>query len=129
MRPIGFALAALATLICVDAALAADPEAGQKVFTKCRPCHQVGETAKNGVGPVLNGLFGRKAGSIQGYAYSDAYKALDKVWDEANFAVYIKDPRGTTPGTKMTFPGLKSDDDIANITAFLKQFGPDGKKL
>jgi cytochrome c len=68
------------------------------------------------------------AASIPNFAYSDAYKALDKVWDEANFAVDIKDPRGVSPGTKMTFPGLK-DDDIANIIAFLKQFGADGKKL
>ena len=129
MKRIGLALVALGASICVDTAIAGDPEAGKTVFNKCRPCHQIGETAKNAVGPVLNGLFGRKAASIQGYSYSSAYKSLDKVWDEANFAVYIKDPRGTTPGTKMTFPGLTKDEDIANIIAFLKQYGLDGKKL
>ena len=107
---------------------AADPTAGEKVFGKCRACHQVGETARNGVGPELNGLFGRKAGSVEGYTYSVAYRALDKVWDETNFATYIRDLKGTTPGTKMAFPGLKNDEDIANLTAFLKQYDAQGKK-
>jgi cytochrome c len=130
MRFIVPALAALATLSATHAAIAGgDPAAGQKVFMKCRACHQVGETAKNGVGPVLNGLFGRKAGSIETFKYSDAYKSLDKVWDETNFAVYIKDPKNVTPGTKMNFQGLKSDEEIANITAFLRQYGLDGKML
>ena len=110
-------------------ARAADPAAGQKVYSKCRSCHEVGENAANAVGPVLNGLFGRKAGSVEGYVYSDAYKSISKVWDEENFANYIRDPRGTTPGTKMVFSGLKNDEDIANLTAFLKQFGPDGRKI
>lgn len=107
---------------------AQDAAAGERVFAQCRTCHQVGETAKNGVGPQLNGLFGRKAGSIDSYVYSPAYKVLDKVWDEANFTIYIKDPRGVTPGTKMVFPGLKDDTQIANVIAFLKQYTADGKK-
>jgi cytochrome c len=123
-------MALVAFALSSGTALAAgDPAAGQKVFTKCKACHQIGENAKNAVGPNLNGLFGRKAGSVPNFNYSDAYKALDKVWDEQNFGVYIKDPKGVTPGTKMTFPGLKSDDDVANVTAYIKQFGPDGKKL
>jgi len=129
MRFIVPTLVAFVTLLPNSALAEGDAAAGQKVFNKCRPCHQVGETAKNGVGPVLNGLFGRKAGSIENYKYSDAYKGLDKTWDEANFAVYIKDPKTVTPGTKMNFPGLKTDEEIANITAFLKQYGADGKKL
>lgn len=105
-----------------------DAAAGEKTFAPCRACHQIGETAKNAVGPQLNGVFGRKAGTAVNYNYSDAYKSLDKVWDEENFRVYIKDPRGVTPGTKMTFPGLKDDAKISDLIAFLKQYGPDGKK-
>lgn len=106
-----------------------DATAGQKVFAKCRACHQVGETAKNAVGPELNGLFGRHSGSIEGYKYSDANKNSGIVWDETVFREYIHNPKAKVPGTKMTFPGLKDDKDIDNIIAYLKQFGPDGKKL
>lgn len=122
---LAFAPVALAPIT----AQAQDAAAGEKVFLQCRTCHQIGETARNGVGPVLNGLFdNRKAGTHEGYNYSAAYKGLDKIWNEDNFRVYIKDPRGVTPGTKMTFPGLKDDTQITNVIAYLKQFGPDGKK-
>jgi cytochrome c len=109
---------------------AQDAAAGERIFLQCRTCHQIGETAKNAVGPPLNGLFdGRKAGTFPGYSYSAAYKNLtDKVWDEANFTTYIKDPRGVTPGTKMVYAGLKDETQIKNLIAFLKQYGPDGKK-
>jgi cytochrome c len=107
---------------------AGDPVAGGRVFNQCRTCHQIGETAKNGVGPVLNGLFGRKAGTYPGFTYSSVYQTLDKVWDVENFTIYIKDPRGVTPGTKMVYPGLKDETQIKNLIAFLKQYGPDGKK-
>ncbi len=121
-----FALAAVA--MASGSAQAQDAAAGERLFNQCRVCHQMGETAKNTVGPQLNGLFGRKAGSVEGYSYSNAYKGLDKVWSPENFAVYIKDPRGVTPGTKMVYAGMKDDTQIANLTAYLKQFGADGKK-
>ncbi|MCZ8260207.1 MAG: cytochrome c family protein [Beijerinckiaceae bacterium] len=126
MRALVFSVAALA--LTPVAAKAQDAEAGGRVFAQCRTCHQIGEGAKNGVGPQLNGLFGRKAGSVEGYSYSNAYKALDKVWSEENFSVYIKDPRGVTPGTKMVYPGLKDEAQIKNLVAFLNQYGADGKK-
>lgn len=107
---------------------AGDAAAGEKVFLKCRACHQVGETAKNAVGPRLNGLFGRPAGSIEGYSYSPANKNSGIVWDEATFRDYIKGPQAKVPGTKMVFPGLKTDQEIDDIVAFLKQFDADGKK-
>lgn len=107
---------------------AQDAAAGERVFAQCRTCHQIGENARNGVGPQLNGLFGRKAGTVPGYSYSSAYQNLDKVWSEENFTVYIKDPRGVTPGTKMVYPGLKDPTQIANVIAFLKQYSADGKK-
>lgn len=107
---------------------AGDPAQGEKVFLKCRACHQIGETAKNAVGPELNGLFGRKTGSVPGYSYSAANKNSGIVWDETVFREYIQNPKAKIPGTKMTFPGLKDQTDIDNVIAYLKQFGPDGKK-
>jgi cytochrome c len=107
---------------------AADAAAGEKVFLACRACHQIGETAKNSVGPVLNGVIGRKAGSYPDYNYSDANKNSGITWDEATFREYIRDPRAKVPGTKMTYPGVKDDAKIDDLLAFLKQYGPDGKK-
>ena len=98
------------------------------MFAKCKVCHQVGEGAKNGVGPVLNGIVGRKAGSVEGYSYTPANKNSGLTWDQATMKEYLKNPRAKVPGTKMVFPGLPNDADIENLIAYLKQFGPDGKK-
>jgi cytochrome c len=113
------AAAAFALIGFTGQAMAQDVEAGEKSYAKCRACHQVGETAKNGVGPVLNGMIGN---------FSEANKNSGLVWDEATFADYIKNPRAKIPGTKMVFAGITNETEIANLTAFLKQFGPDGKK-
>lgn len=115
------------TLASFAPAMAQDAEAGKSVFGQCRACHAIGEGAKNGVGPQLNGLIGRKAGTVEGYNYSEANKNSGKVWDEATFTTYIKDPKGQMPGTKMVYAGLKDDTRIANLIAYLKTFGPDGK--
>ncbi len=112
----------------VQTAHAQDAAAGAQVFKKCFPCHSVGPGAKNKVGPELNGLDGRHSGTAAGYHYSAANKKSGIVWGEATFAKYIKDPRSDIPGTKMIFPGVKNAKDIANLWAYLKQFGPDGKK-
>lgn len=106
-----------------------DPAAGEKVFAKCKVCHQIGEGAKNALGPELNGVVGRKAGSAPGYNYSAANKGSGLTWDEATLKRYLKDPRAVVPGTKMIFAGLSNEKDIDNVIAYLKQFGPDGKKL
>jgi cytochrome c len=105
-----------------------DPAAGEKVFVVCKACHQIGETAKNAVGPMLNGLFGRKSGTIEGYSYSPANKNSGITWDEATFRDYIKDPKAKIPGTKMIFPGLKDPKQVDDIVAYLKQFNAAGKK-
>jgi cytochrome c len=110
------------------AASAQDAALGEKVFLKCKACHQIGENAKNAVGPVLNGVVGRKAGTYPGYSYSDANKNSGLTWDEATLKEYLKNPRAKVPGTKMIFPGLTKESDIDNVIAYLKQFGPDGKK-
>jgi cytochrome c len=109
----------------VKVALAQDAAAGEKTFNVCRACHEIGDGAKNLVGPVLNGVVGRKAGSYPGYPYSDANKNSGITWDEATLTEYLKNPRAKVPGTKMLFPGLKKDDDILNVIAFLKQHGAD----
>jgi cytochrome c len=120
------ALLVVATLaglgFSAQAAMAQDAAAGEKVFLKCKVCHQIGDTAKNSVGPVLTGVVGRPAGTYPGYSYSDANKNSGLTWDEATLTVYLKNPKAKVPGTKMTFPGLPSDDDIANVIAYLKTF-------
>ncbi len=109
-------------------AQAQDAAAGERVFAQCRACHQVGETAKNAVGPVLNGLFGRKAGTVEGYSYSPANKNSGLTWDEATFRDYIKDPKAKIPGTKMVYAGLKDEARIKDLIAYLKLFDREGKK-
>jgi cytochrome c len=84
-----------------QSAEAKDPVNGEEIFKRCRVCHQVGETAKNAVGPMLNGLFGRNAGTTEGFAYSEANKSSGLVWNETNFTTYIKNPRAAMPGNKM----------------------------
>jgi cytochrome c len=112
----------------LGSAHAQDAAAGEKVFTQCKACHQIGPTAKNAVGPVLNGLFGRHSGSVEGYSYSVANKNSGITWDEATFREYIKDPRAKIPGTKMVYAGVKDEQRVNDLIAYLKQFDASGKK-
>lgn len=105
-----------------------DAAAGERSWAKCRACHQVGPSARNGVGPHLNGLFGRVAGTVDGYAYSPANKASGLTWDDAQFARYVEDPRAAMPGTKMVFAGIKNPREVTDLGAFLKQFAADGSR-
>lgn len=111
-----------------NAALAQDAASGEKIFAQCKACHQIGEGAKNAVGPVLNGVIGRKAGTVEGYNYSPANKNSGLTWDEATFREYIKDPKAKVPGTKMVYAGLKDEQRINDLIAYLKQFDASGKK-
>jgi len=116
-------------LIAVSArAFAQDVDAGEKSFRKCLPCHAIGEGATNKLGPVLNGLEGRKSGTIEGYTYTDANKNSGITWNEASFKEYILDPRAKIPNTKMIFPGIKNEQEQADLWAYLKQFDAGGKK-
>ena len=108
-------------------AVAQDLAAGETAFRKCQPCHDVGETAKNKLGPELNGLDGRKAGTAEGYAYSDGNKNSGIVWSEASFKEYLENPQEKIPGTKMIL-SVNNEKEIADLWAYLKQFGADGKK-
>ncbi|CAM5454265.1 Cytochrome c550 OS=Afipia felis OX=1035 GN=cycA PE=4 SV=1 [Afipia felis] len=128
MRGIVAATALTLAVAGVSQAQAQDAAAGEKVFAVCKACHQIGENAKNGVGPELNGVIGRHSGSVAGYNYSAANKNSGLTWDEATFREYIKDPKAKVPGTKMVFAGLKDEKKIDNLIAFLKQFDASGKK-
>src|SRR4051812_47068713 len=99
MRPLLLLSLALA-LSAIGSAQAQDVAAGEKLFLQCRACHQVGDTARNAVGPVLNGLFGRKAGMVEGFTYSPANKNSGLTWDEATFREYIKDPKAKIPAPR-----------------------------
>jgi cytochrome c len=123
------ALVALFVAAGFGQASAQDAAAGEKVFLVCKACHQVGDNAKNAIGPVLNGLFGRKAGSVDGYSYSDANKKSGITWDEATFTEYIKDPKAKVPGTKMAFAGLKDEQKIKDLIAYLHTFDKTPVKL
>ena len=123
-----FILVLGAGIFAIVPGYAQDAASGEKIFVQCKACHQIGENAKNAVGPVLNGLFGRKAGMIEGFSYSPANKNSGITWDEATFREYIKDPKAKIPGTKMIFPGLKDEKRIDDLVAFLKQFDASGKK-
>lgn len=110
----------------MGAASAQDAEKGAVVFKKCGICHKIGPGAANLVGPELNGLDGRHSGGVAGFSYSDANKNSGIVWDEATFAEYIKDPRAKIPGTKMIFAGIKNEQEIKDLWAYLKQFDAEG---
>ncbi|MGB3864491.1 MAG: cytochrome c family protein [Xanthobacteraceae bacterium] len=128
MRAISFTTALALVGAAIGQAQAQDAAAGEKVFAVCKACHQVGETAKNSVGPELNGLIGRHSGSVTGYSYSAANKNSGLTWDEPTFREYIKDPKAKIPGTKMVYAGLKDEKKIDDLIAFLKQFDASGKK-
>jgi len=107
------------------AAQEGNAEEGAEVFKKCRACHDVGPDAKNKVGPLLNGILGRKAGTIEGFAYSDANKASGAkglVWTEEVMLKYLENPLAYMPGTKMAFAGLKDVQDRKDLIAYLKKF-------
>jgi cytochrome c len=119
-----------AVILAAWAAAAAAQSAadGEKEFAVCRACHEIGETAENKLGPELNGLDGRKAGSVADYPYSEPMKNSGIVWGEATFKQYIKDPQAMVKGTKMPFPGLPDEKKAAALWAFISQFDADGAK-
>jgi cytochrome c len=109
-----------AVMLSAGAARAQDVDAGKKVFNQCRACHVLDKTT-NRVGPHLGGVNGRKAGSVEGFSYSDAMKNSGITWDEESLAKYLKDPKGFIVGNKMAFAGVKKDDDLKNLIAYLKE--------
>ena len=107
--------------------LAEDLANGAAQFRKCRACHDFGPNARNKVGPVLNGLFGRTAGSLEGFNYSDAMRTAGKkklVWDEESLNGYLEAPTTYLPKNKMAFVGIKDEKDRADLIAYLKTLKP-----
>ncbi|MER9443727.1 cytochrome c family protein [Mesorhizobium sp. M0340] len=124
MRAVAFFAAVSVATFVTTQSQAQDAAAGEKVFAKCKVCH-VADKDQNKVGPSLNGLIGRTAGTHPGFSYSKAMTEAGKSgvkWDEATLTNYLRDPKAMVKGTKMAFVGLKKDEDIANVIAYLKQF-------
>jgi len=115
------------TAIAAPTAPKGDAAHGQQLFARCAACHTVGQTGGK-MGPSLNGVVGRKAGSVAGYAYSAAMKNSGLTWDGATLARFLQAPMKAVPGTKMFFPGLPNPQDQADLTAYLKQYRADGSK-
>ena len=100
-------------------------EAGKSTFKKCKACHQVGESAKNRSGPQLNNLFGRTAGGIDGFKYSNAFKEKSDeglIWTDETLAAFLEKPRAYIKGTKMSFRGLSEPEDVAAVLEYLRTF-------
>ena len=109
-------------------AKAQDAAAGEKDFAVCRACHQIGPNAKIAVGPVLNGVVGRKAGTYPGFAYSPANKDSGIVWTPEELDKYLANPQAVVPHTKMIYPGQKDEQKRKDLIAYLQQFNEDGSK-
>ena len=95
----------------------ADADAGAKVFGKCKACHKI--DGSNATGPHLDGVVDRAVDAVDGYSYSGALEEHFDVWTPANLNVFIEDPKGAAPGTKMTFAGIKKAQDRADLIAYL----------
>ena len=121
------ALIVIASTVAASGAQAQDVAAGKTSFNKCMACHAIGEGAKNRVGPELNGLDGRKAGTAPDYSYSDANKNSGITWNKDQFLEYIKDPKAKIPGTKMAFAGIKNEKEANDLWAYISQYDKDGK--
>lgn len=120
----GMALLALTTIASAEG----DVAKGEKVFKKCAACHAVGPDAKNKVGPEMNGIVGRAIATVDGFKYSPAMTEFGagKVWDEATLSGYLADPKNFVPKNKMAFVGLKKEDELKDVIAYLAQYNADG---
>jgi cytochrome c len=124
---LSLALTLTAALFSTLTHAAGDPEAGAKIFPRlCGGCHQVGESARPGFGPQLNGIIGRPAGTSANYVYSDAMKNSGLTWNRETLIAYLKDPKGVVPGTRMIFWGLSDEEKVENLLAYLQSFDAEG---
>jgi cytochrome c len=115
------ALLAFVAALTPASAIAADVAAGQAIFARCKICHTVEAGGRSGVGPNLHGIFGRKAGSLDGFTYSEAMKNSGITWDDDTIRQYLNDPKNFIPGNKMAFPGIKDEIELSNLLAYLHE--------
>lgn len=116
-------------LVMADGHTAGDAAKGEKVFRKCKACHAVGDGAANKAGPVLNGIVGRAIASVDGFAYSKTLTAMGedgRTWTPQELAGFLEKPKTYAKGTKMSFAGLRKEDDRTNIIAYLAGFADGG---
>jgi cytochrome c2 len=113
---LGVGLAAMT----ISAQAAGDAKNGGRIFNQCKPCHSL-EAGKNGVGPTLHGLLGRKAGTVPGYSYSAAMQSSGIVWNEDTLAKFLADPSTFVPGTKMVSAGIRDKAQLDDLIAYLKE--------
>jgi cytochrome c len=125
-KSILLAILAAAIAAAAKAAQAQDMANGQHSFAKCLPCHAIGPDAQNKIGPQLNGLDGRHSGTAPNFNYSAANKDSGIIWNEATFKEYVKSPQAMIPDTKMSFAGVKNEEEINDLWAYIKQFDAAG---
>jgi cytochrome c len=112
---------AIAFVTEVHADSGGDPAMGRRLFAPCSSCHTTEANVPAKLGPTLHGIFGRKAGSLPGFSYSEAMQKSGIVWNESTLDAYIKEPSAVVPGNKMLFSGVPKDQARADIIAYLKQ--------
>lgn len=112
------AVAALLMLAAPGAASAGDPVKGEAIYARCQGCHSID---RNRVGPLHRGLFGRVAGTVEGFNYSKAMKESGITWDEATLDDFLAHPRQTVPGTRMTYAGIADPQERADLIAYLRE--------
>ena len=128
MLATGLGLLSISSLAAAaDARPKGDSVHGQQLYARCSACHTIGQSGGK-MGPALNGVVGRKAGAVAGYAYSPALKNSGLTWDAATLAHFLEAPSKLVPGTKMFFPGFASPQDQADVVAYLKKYRGDGSK-
>jgi cytochrome c len=113
--------------VSISRASAQDIPAGEISFSRCLGCHAIGVNAKNQIGPQLNGIDGRKCGTVEGYTFSPGNRDCAFTWNEADFVEYIRDPKVKIPGTKKSISGIRDETEARNLWAYLRQFRPDGR--
>jgi cytochrome c len=121
VRVAAVAMFGILSSVGTAAAQTGDATKGERVFAQCKTCHTVDKGGRSGVGPNLFGFFGRKAGTIDGFKFSEAMTGSGIVWDEKTLSEYLKDPKGRIPGNKMVFVGIKRQDQLDDLIAYLQK--------
>ncbi len=120
LRSVTFACVTLAAAAAAPA-IAQEGDKGERVFKKCQACHALAPGEHTDKGPSLHGIFGRKAGTAEGYAYSEAMKSAGVVWSDETLDAFLADSQGVVPGNTMNFSSLRKPEDRAAVIAYLRQ--------